>query len=332
MEGDEDFGFVERDDSLLHKALTRVEPSPQSGESDPNNNGSSDTQQVAPEQTGNDTDVTSGDDALESICEDDAAVPSDGVSSRKLAGTLQDSPAIEQLGHVYDASKRKTSVASVTSVASATSTGSNRSAKPPGILRNMSSGVSPVKPAAAEVREDDLPQSFQVKYLGERDARGLWGIKHTRRPVDSMVAAAKSLKAGTVLPLVKLVVSREGVSVVPAHKKAEETLKFHPIDTISYGVQDLVYTRVFSMIVVREGADLKGQHPFECHAFVCDSRGAARKLTYALASAFNEYSKLVKARGGADKEAVKKRFAIDLRSPEEIEADLNSPQPEDSEA
>ena len=26
-----------------------------------------------------------------------------------------------------------------------------------------------------------------------------------------------------------------------------------PIDSISYGVQDLVYTRVFAMIVVREG-------------------------------------------------------------------------------
>lgn len=330
MERGEDFGFVERDDSLLHRALTRVDPLPSSGEDDPNNNGSSDTQQVAPEPTGND-DVTSGEAALESICEDEPVAPSQGVSSRKLAGTPQDSPTPEQLGHVYDASKRKASVASVSSTGSG---GSARSVKAPGpgILRKMSSAVTLTKPAT-ETREDDLPQSFQVKYLGQRDARGLWGIKHTRRPVDTMVAAAKTLKAGTVLPLVKLVVSREGVSVLPAQKKADETLKFHPIDTISYGVQDLVYTRVFSMIVVREGADLKGQHPFECHAFVCESRGAARKLTYALASSFNEYSKLVKSRGGPDgKDAVKKRFAIDLRSPEEIEADLNSPQPEDSEA
>ncbi len=36
-----------------------------------------------------------------------------------------------------------------------------------------------------------LPQSFMVKYLGKRDARGLWGIKHTRTPVDEMVAAAR---------------------------------------------------------------------------------------------------------------------------------------------
>jgi hypothetical protein len=91
------------------------------------------------------------------------------------------------------------------------------------------------------------------------------------------------------------------------------------------------------MIIVKEIGDLKGQHPFECHAFVCESRNSARKLTYALASAFNEYSKIVKARNGGENvkdglAAAKKKFAIDLRSPEEIEADLNSPQAEDSEA
>ena len=30
-----------------------------------------------------------------------------------------------------------------------------------------------------------------MKYLGKRDARGLWGIKHTRKPVDEMVALAR---------------------------------------------------------------------------------------------------------------------------------------------
>lgn len=36
-----------------------------------------------------------------------------------------------------------------------------------------------------------LPQTFQVKYLGKREAGGLWGIKHTRKPVDDMVHAAR---------------------------------------------------------------------------------------------------------------------------------------------
>lgn len=29
---------------------------------------------------------------------------------------------------------------------------------------------------------------MQVKYLGSENARGLWGIKHTRRPVDHLVS------------------------------------------------------------------------------------------------------------------------------------------------
>ena len=39
--------------------------------------------------------------------------------------------------------------------------------------------------------ETKLPQTFTVKYLGRQMAGGLWGIKHTRRPVDDMVAAAR---------------------------------------------------------------------------------------------------------------------------------------------
>ena len=88
------------------------------------------------------------------------------------------------------------------------------------------------------------------------------------------------------------------------------------------------------MIVVRESTEVRGQHPFECHAFVCDSRAHARKLTYALAAAFHEYSRSVRASSG-DLENVGKRskkFAIDLRTPEQIEKDLQTPQEADSEA
>ncbi|XP_067004665.2 uncharacterized protein [Anabrus simplex] len=175
-----------------------------------------------------------------------------------------------------------------------------------------------------------LPQSFQVKYLGQRDASGLWGIKHTRKPVDQLVTTARSMPAGQILPIVRLIVSKEGVSVLPLGK-SQEPLRFHPIDTISYGVQDLVYTRVFCIIVVREGGNTHDKHPFECHAFVCDSRDAARRLTYALSAAFKEFSKTVKAaaaEGGT--QSIKKKFAIDLRSPEEIADDLRAP--DDSEA
>ncbi|XP_076649686.1 uncharacterized protein LOC143357237 isoform X1 [Halictus rubicundus] len=173
----------------------------------------------------------------------------------------------------------------------------------------------------------DLPQVFQVKYLGSHDARGLWGIKHTRRPVDNMVAAAKALPTNTMLPLIKLVVSQEGVALLPIEKRKQESnfSKMYAIETISYGVQDLVYTRVFSMIVVRETENFRRVSPFECHGFVCESKHHARQLTYALATAFEIYSRTVKAQDKMAEMAgntAKKRFAIDLRSPEEMEAEL----------
>ncbi|XP_063217848.1 uncharacterized protein LOC134528283 isoform X2 [Bacillus rossius redtenbacheri] len=213
-------------------------------------------------------------------------------------------------------------------VAPAPAAGTTRStvSKATSLLKRMSASQQPKE-------DDQLPQSFQVKYLGSRDARGLWGIKHTRRPVDALVAAAKDLPPGAVLPLVRLTVSRDGVSLGPlgAGGGGGGGARTHAIDTISYGVQDLVYTRVFSMIVVREASAERKQHPFECHAFVCESRSSARRLTYALAAAFNEYSKVVKAGGGgsaasssAAAAAVRRKFAIDLRTPEEIEAELNS--------
>lgn len=48
--------------------------------------------------------------------------------------------------------------------------------------------------------------------LGNQPARGLWGIKHTRRPVDLLVERAKNLSPGKVLPYVKVVVSIDGLS------------------------------------------------------------------------------------------------------------------------
>jgi len=346
----DDFGFVERDSKVLEKTLIHDDPSPSLPPGDDNKRTGSNEQQVdsasslnALGTTGNDADtkpdveedVTSK-TPLELIREygaasnDEVSDETGGFSLRKLAGTLQDLPQLDMLGNVYDATKFNPAAASTSSPAQPGS----------GILRNMSSDVLPAKQpteGAPATKEDELPQSFKVKYLGHRDSGGLWGIKHTRRPVDDLVNAARNLKAGTVLPLVNLIVSKQGVSLAPVQKKVDHLLKFYPIDTISYGVQDVVYTRVFAMIVVREVEDLKGQHPFECHAFVCESRNNTKKLTYALASAFTEYSKIVKARsgGGDGKDALataKKKFAIDLRSPEEIAAELNSPQGEDSEA
>ncbi|XP_050558537.1 uncharacterized protein LOC118279871 [Spodoptera frugiperda] len=183
------------------------------------------------------------------------------------------------------------------------------------------------------VTAEDLPMTFQVKYLGQSDARGLWGIKHTRKPVDLMVSAAKALPPGQALPIVKLMIALDGVHLEPVSHgtktdEFDQMSVFFNIESISYGVQDLVYTRVFSMIIVKDTADVKGLNPFECHGFVCESRNAARRLTYALAAAFQDYSRRVKAlQANAEYEEPvppKMRFAIDLRTPEEIEADLET--------
>ena len=92
-----------------------------------------------------------------------------------------------------------------------------------------------------------------MKYLGKTDARGLWGIKHTRRPVDDLVGLARGLGPGVPLPYLQLSVSHRGVLVTPHKDNTCTTMDcgMYPIDTISYGVQDLVYTRVFAMIIVK---------------------------------------------------------------------------------
>ncbi|XP_023178342.1 uncharacterized protein LOC111604486 [Drosophila hydei] len=180
-----------------------------------------------------------------------------------------------------------------------------------------------------QVNVEDLPISFKVKYIGSEAARGLWGIKYTRRPVDLMVGVAKNLPPNKVLPNCELKVSTSGVQLEIISPKASINNWSYPIDTISYGVQDLVYTRVFAMIVVK---DESSPHPFEVHAFVCDSRAMARKLTFALSAAFQDYSRVVKEAASDEQDGsasatpsdtitpTRHKFAIDLRTPEEIQA------------
>lgn len=159
-----------------------------------------------------------------------------------------------------------------------------------------------------------LPQSFAVKCLGWRESRGLWGVKHTRAPVDAMVAAARALPpCGPGLARATLEVSAEGLRVDGV---------LLPIDCISYGVQDLVYTRVFCCVLVSR-PDTPGP-PFRCHAFVCESRAQARALTYALAAAFQEYSRTVRQRDRIAQSGHAEDRVVDLRTPEDIAAEMLS--------
>jgi len=184
-------------------------------------------------------------------------------------------------------------------------------------------GKSGVKDEKQDQKHNNkLPQDFTVKYLGMKPAKGLWGIKHTRKPVDDLVGLARGLGAGAPLPYLQLSVSHRGV-ILTQHKSntcPTSDCGLYPIDTISYGVQDLVYTRVFAMIVVKEKREGKDDmNPFQCLAFVCDSRQTARRLTFALAAAFKIFSKSLKSIP-----VNKPKFAIDLRSPEELQQDFKN--------
>ncbi|XP_055707923.1 uncharacterized protein LOC129804556 [Phlebotomus papatasi] len=175
-----------------------------------------------------------------------------------------------------------------------------------------------------EVKVSDLPMVFKVKYLGKQKGNGLWGIKHTRKPVDKMVAAAKEMAPGKVLPICNLTVTLDAIILETIPNKITEYRKWvHNVDTISYGVQDIVYSRVFSIILVNEESV---RSPFEVEAFVCDSRAMARKLTFALAAAFQDYSRRLQEaeaqQPDSGKQAVRKKFAIDLRTAEEMASEL----------
>lgn len=127
--------------------------------------------------------------------------------------------------------------------------------------------------------------------------------------------------------------SIDGVATESVNPGKTSGRRVHKIDTISYGVQDLVYTRVFAMIIVKENCNLKEDNPFEVHAYVCDSRAMARKLTFALAAAFQDYSKKVKDLEESSKidgkvVSPRKKFAIDLRSPEEMQQELDEQETE----
>lgn len=149
------------------------------------------------------------------------------------------------------------------------------------------------------------------------------------------MTVAKNLPANKNLPFCNLIVKSDGVYIETLPSTASSSSSQHsmswPIDSISYGVQDLVYTRVFAMIVVKEehgNASKKIEHPFDVHAFVCDSRAMARRLTYALAASFQDYSRRVKEaeeninnnnNEPTTDSPMKRKFAIDLRTPEELQ-------------
>lgn len=174
--------------------------------------------------------------------------------------------------------------------------GSSRSCLPPGVsLINPS--LQPEK--ARSLANIRLPQTFEVRFLGVHPATGIWGIKHTRTAVDALVEAAKCLDSDD-LSLLDLQVSEQGVFLRqisparPGDTSREIELGRKSIERVSYGVQDVVYPRIFAMIAIKERS-LVDERPFDCFVFLCDNRIQSRKLAYCLAKAFQQYGDSIKA-------------------------------------
>lgn len=150
-----------------------------------------------------------------------------------------------------------------------------------------------------------LPQNFECKYIGKTKCQGLWGLKHIREPVDFLVKKAKRLRSLEDLVDVEALVTEKGIYIVQKTKPVltkEKNLdenklspKYYksgllPISNISYAVQDNLYGKVFSCIVVTEN---EGRTVSECYSFLCRKNEISRKMALSITLAFKEYGKLL---------------------------------------
>ena len=150
-----------------------------------------------------------------------------------------------------------------------------------------------------------LPQHFECKYIGKTKCQGLWGLKHIREPVDYLVKKAKRLRSLDDLVDVEALVTEKGIYIVQKLKPAvvqeknsdlnKTNPKYYksgllPISNISYAVQDNLYGKVFSCIVVTEN---DGRTVSECYSFLCKKNDISRKMALSITLAFKEYGKLL---------------------------------------
>lgn len=93
----------------------------------------------------------------------------------------------------------------------------------------------------------------------------------------------------------KIKSTEEGSSLMTNDEGASSSEKYYqsgllPISNISYAVQDNVYGKVFSCIVVRE---CESKTISECYSFLCKQNEVARRMALSITLAFKEYGKLL---------------------------------------
>lgn len=191
-------------------------------------------------------------------------------------------------------------------------------AKGTGKDRSSSSKPSDRWKVLKEVKVDKLPQRFVCKYAGSKPCTGLWGVRHTRAPVDQLVTELRGLPEGDDLPLVNVKISAEGLkATLHVHSRSSSRrlpdAGLLPLQFISYAVQDPRYTRVFVFILVREMSSR--ERKTECHAYLCASDVVARQMALSMALAFGEFSKKLDGKPH--------RFQVDLRDTAALETELS---------
>jgi len=126
------------------------------------------------------------------------------------------------------------------------------------------------------------------------------------------VRQAKRFTKLSELPSVEALISEKGIYIVqkvkqnenenPTSSKNSKTIDGNqtlgktyksgllPISNISYAVQDNVYGKIFSCIVVR---DRDNKSISECYSFLSDRNETARRMALSITLAFKEYGKLL---------------------------------------
>lgn len=149
-----------------------------------------------------------------------------------------------------------------------------------------------------------------VFLVGNHPTKGIQGMKYTRPPVEYLVSQAQNMKSNEILPSIKFEVTPDGVNYkfITEKKNPSKLVSFNA-SSISYCVQDVKYSRVFSMIIVAEDGR-PDTTLFTCHSFLCESSNQARKITCALSVALQYCGEKMKG--------IKKKVIVDLRTAEDL--------------
>ena len=269
----------------------------------------------------------SGNPESVSVHSGDASASSENASlSRSSSTTSNQKEAVDENGDSRHVAKAKVSPKAVNGTSVKTpSPGSQKSRikNPFSFFKKKSqkdkgSERKDLDKMLAAVHIDSLPQLFVTKYLGFRETRGLYGVKYTREPLKEILATMSNVEKTVDLPLMQLHISSRGIHVTEHKQNMVKSVPIDsgliPIDFISYGVQDIHLTRIFTFIVVREMSSKTRK--LECHAYLCDSSVTCRKLALSVAMSFQLYAKTLQGKPH--------KFQVDLRPRAEIGHDLAS--------